>query len=117
MESRVVSTQCSILSLEARLITLPAFLCDEALRTGGKHKAGYSIPAPQIKTLLPKVTPPLRQAWIPTESGSMRAPSSKVTLSGSLQEPETQATVTIEAFNGSGVKLTFYDPQDHVCKH
>lgn len=42
------------------------------------------VPAPQMSTVLPRVTPALRQAWIPTESGSIRAPSSNVTLSGSL---------------------------------
>lgn len=49
----------------------------------------FAVPEPDTKTLLPRVTPALLQAWIPTESGSIRAPSSKVTLSGSLKEPDT----------------------------
>lgn len=49
-----------------------------------------TVPEPDTKTLLPRVTPALLQAWIPTERGSMRAPSSKVTLSGSLQEWDTR---------------------------
>lgn len=47
---------------------------------------GLFIPAPQMSTVLPSVTPALRQAWIPTDRGSIRAPSSYVTLSGNLQE-------------------------------
>ena len=41
-------------------------------------------PAPQTKTLLPRVTPPLRHACTATDSGSMSAPSSSVTPPGNL---------------------------------
>lgn len=41
-------------------------------------------PAPLIRTLEPKVTDAFLQAWTPTDKGSKRAPSSKVTLSGNL---------------------------------
>lgn len=39
-----------------------------------------------MNTVLPRETPALRQAWIPTDRGSIRAPSSNVTLSGNLTE-------------------------------
>ena len=45
----------------------------------------YNILAPQINTLLPRVTPALLQACTPTLRGSSRAPSSQDTLSGNLQ--------------------------------
>lgn len=48
------------------------------------HHSGRVLPAPQMNTVLPRVTPALRHAWIPTDRGSIRAPSSKVTLSGNL---------------------------------
>lgn len=48
------------------------------------NSAGSFLPAPQMSTVLPRVTPALRQAWIPTDKGSIRAPSSNVTLSGNL---------------------------------
>lgn len=37
-----------------------------------------------MRTVLPSVTPALWHAWIPTDRGSIRAPSSNVTLSGNL---------------------------------
>lgn len=56
-----------------------------------------------MKTVLPRVTPPLRQAWIPTDSGSIRAPSSNVTLSGNLKK----ARVMIRKDGG----------KKHMCTH
>lgn len=47
---------------------------------------GSVLPAPQMNTVLPSVTPALRQAWIPTDRGSISAPSSNVTLSGNLEK-------------------------------
>lgn len=44
-------------------------------------------PAPLIKTFDPRVTAAFLQAWTPTDKGSNRAPSSRVTLSGSLKIP------------------------------
>jgi len=64
--------------------------CRGTQRTQGPRM--FTLPEPETKTLLPRVTPALLQAWIPTERGSIRAPSSKVTLSGSLQEPDTRSS-------------------------
>lgn len=60
-----------------------------------KEMPKSSLPAPQMKTLLPSVTSALLQAWIATERGSTRAPSSKVTLSGSLQEDQVDQRTSI----------------------
>lgn len=43
-------------------------------------------PAPQMRTVWPAVTEARLQAWRETESGSMRAPSSSETWSGSLED-------------------------------
>ena len=43
-------------------------------------------PAPKMSTFFPGCTMPLRQACIPTDKGSHMAPSSKLTLSGSLKQ-------------------------------
>ena len=43
------------------------------------------LPAPQTRTLFPIDILDLRHAWRPTDKGSIRAPSSKLTLSGSLK--------------------------------
>ena len=43
-------------------------------------------PAPQIKTVLPKATPARWHACTPTAKGSIRAPSSRLTLSGNLKQ-------------------------------
>ena len=43
-------------------------------------------PAPKMRIFFPGCTLPLRQAWIPTDKGSHMAPSSKLTLSGSLKQ-------------------------------
>lgn len=53
-------------------------------------------PAPQMRTLWPRVTSARRHAWIPTESGSIKAPSSYVTFSGSLDEGTENALVSIK---------------------
>ena len=42
-------------------------------------------PEPHINTLLPKATWALLHAWTPTDRGSINAPSSFVTWSGSLK--------------------------------
>lgn len=41
-------------------------------------------PAPQISTDVPMDTPERRHAWMATAKGLMRAPSSRLTVSGSL---------------------------------
>lgn len=66
-----------------------------------------ALPAPQMSTVLPRATPALRQAWMPTDRGSIKAPSSNVTLSGNLQRKPAQIT-------------TFYQSiakhrQQHLC--
>lgn len=71
--------------------------CHGRQRTEGLNT--FTIPEPDTKTLLPRVTPALLQAWIPTERGSIRAPSSKVTLSGSLKEPDT-SNITEQVYDG-----------------
>lgn len=42
-------------------------------------------PAPNTNTIEPIPTPPRLQAWTPTDKGSSRAPSSRVTWSGNLK--------------------------------
>lgn len=54
-------------------------------------------PAPQISTWLPAVTWARRQAWIATDSGSSRAPSSYDTWSGSLGRAGDEATAAAQA--------------------
>lgn len=53
------------------------------------NSSGSLLPAPQMSTVLPRVTPARRQAWIPTDKGSIRAPSSNVTLLGNLDRWKT----------------------------
>ena len=57
----------------------------ESLRRGESKFHQTDWPAPRIRTRWPSLTPALRHAWTPTDSGSKRAPSSSDTWSGSLQ--------------------------------
>lgn len=66
-------------------IVLPVIQTAEAPRALALNMAQRPIgPAPVTRTFWPKVTPALRHPCKPTERGSTHAPSSKLTLSGSL---------------------------------
>ena len=64
-------------------------------------------PAPHTRTLQPKVTPPRAHAWTPTASGSMRAPSSRLTLSGSCKIGRI-ALLNIDQKMVNTVEILFY---------
>ena len=83
--------------LNSTLRGLPwCWLNNPFLREVGGGWVIGGLPAPPIRTLFPMETPALLQAWTATAKGSIIAPASKLTLSGSLSiEHNTGQSINI----------------------